>query len=182
MALALTFATLAVTGELSGGIVTVVAGFRMLIGSLPFRAPALVLETWAFSWSVACVPAFLCTPFLPGLLAATAWLRLVRRIGAPFRVPSLPGQRPLQPSCLLLRLARIPRRLDGESVTGRDDAFQADVDPDIRARALLAWKRLVPDLELERHVPHPVRAADDRVRRAGGHLAMPDMLTTWAWH
>ena len=81
-ALALTFATLVVKGVSSGGLVMVVVGFQMLIGSLVLWVPALVFETWAVNWSVTFVAAFLYTLFMPGLLATMVWFWLVRRIGA----------------------------------------------------------------------------------------------------
>ena len=68
------------------------------------------------------------------------------------------------------------RRRNGHTVAGRDDAVQADVDPDVRARVLLAGNPQLPHLELERDVPLPVRAADDRVHRLRGQRAMPPDL------
>ena len=97
-------------------------------------------------------------------------------LGAALRVPFLPRQRPLQPPRPRLRLAQVPRRRDGRPVAGRDDAVQADVDPDVLARVPLARNPQLPHLELERDVPLPVRAADDRVHRLRRQRAVPPDL------
>ncbi len=95
------------------------------------------------------------------------------RPGAALRSPFLLDQRPLQPLRPRLRLPRVLRRRDGHPVAGRDDAVQADVDPDVRARVLLARKPQLPHLEPERYAPLPVRAADDRVHGPRRQLAVP---------
>ena len=81
-ALALTFATLAARGAMSGGNVWTVVGMQMLVGGVALLPPALLFEDWhiAPTWPV--ILAYLYTIFMPGLLATYVWLLLVRRIGA----------------------------------------------------------------------------------------------------
>jgi len=79
---ALTFATLAVRGASSGGNLLMVVGLQMLVGCAALIALALVLETWAVTWSWQLIVAFAYTTLVPGLLATWVWFRLVGRIGA----------------------------------------------------------------------------------------------------
>ncbi len=81
-ALALTFATLAVRGAVSGGNMIMVVGLQMLIGSAALWGPALALETWEFNWTPTVVAAFVYTIIMPGLVATLIWFWLVNRIGA----------------------------------------------------------------------------------------------------
>ena len=80
-ALALTFATLAVRGALSGGNLTMVVGLQMLVGSLALAGPAVAFETWEVNWTPQVIAAFLYTVFVPGILATLLWFWLVNRIG-----------------------------------------------------------------------------------------------------
>lgn len=81
-ALALTFATLAVRGAVSGGNMIMVVGLQMLVGSVALAPPALLLETWTPNWTPAVVAAFAYTVLVPGLIATLIWFWLVDRIGA----------------------------------------------------------------------------------------------------
>ncbi|MEO0943935.1 MAG: DMT family transporter [Pseudomonadota bacterium] len=81
-ALALTFATLAVRGAVSGGNMIMVVGLQMLIGSAALWPPALLFETWEPNWSPVVVAAFAYTVLVPGLIATLIWFWLVDRIGA----------------------------------------------------------------------------------------------------
>lgn len=81
-ALALTFATLAVRGAVSGGNMIMVVGLQMMIGSVALWPPALLLETWEPNWTPAVVAAFAYTVLVPGLIATLIWFWLVDRIGA----------------------------------------------------------------------------------------------------
>lgn len=79
--LALTFATLALSGASSGGNVLMVVGLQMLVGSAALALPAFAFETFEISWSWKLVAAFTYTVLVPGLLATVVWFWLVRRIG-----------------------------------------------------------------------------------------------------
>ncbi len=81
-ALALAFATLAVSGASSGGNVIMVVGLQMLVGSALLWIPALLFETWEVNWTPPVIAAFLYTIFVPGLIATLIWFWLVGRIGA----------------------------------------------------------------------------------------------------
>lgn len=81
-ALALTFATLAVTTASSGGNVLMTVGIQMLIGAGSLFVAALVLETPHVTLSWPLVAAFAYTTLVPGLLATWVWFMLVNRIGA----------------------------------------------------------------------------------------------------
>jgi probable blue pigment (indigoidine) exporter len=80
-ALALTFATLAARGAMSGGNIWTVVGMQMLVGGLALLPPALIFEEWRFTWTGPVIAAYLYTIFLPGLVATFVWFLLVRRIG-----------------------------------------------------------------------------------------------------
>lgn len=81
-ALALTFATLAVRGAVSGGNMIMVVGLQMMVGSAALWPPALLLETWDPNWTPTVVAAFAYTVLVPGLIATLIWFWLVDRIGA----------------------------------------------------------------------------------------------------
>ena len=81
-ALALSFATLAVRGAVSGGNMIMVVGLQMLVGSAALWGPALVFETWEFNWTPTVIAAFVYTIVMSGLVATSIWFWLVNRIGA----------------------------------------------------------------------------------------------------
>lgn len=80
--LALSFATLALRGAMSGGNFLMIVGLQMLVGSAVLVAVAAVVETpyvnpsWTLFW------AFAYTTLVPGLAATLVWFLLVNRIGA----------------------------------------------------------------------------------------------------
>ena len=80
--LALTFATLALRGAMSGGNFLMIVGLQMLVGSVALAAVAALFETpyinpsWPLFW------AFTYTTLVPGLAATLVWFLLVNRIGA----------------------------------------------------------------------------------------------------
>jgi len=82
-AVALGVATLTMRGASSnGGNLWVVIGLQMMVGSAALIPPAVLLETWAVTWSWPLVIAFLYTTLAPGLFATWIWFVLVGRIGA----------------------------------------------------------------------------------------------------
>ena len=80
--LALTFATLALRGAMSGGNFLMIVGLQMLIGAAALAVVAVLFETprinpsWPLFW------AFAYTTLVPGLAATLVWFLLVNRIGA----------------------------------------------------------------------------------------------------
>ncbi|SMX38916.1 DMT family transporter [Maliponia aquimaris] len=80
--IALTVATLALRGAMSGGNFMMIVGLQMLIGSAVLWGPALALETVQIDWSASLVAAFAYTTLVPGLAATFVWVLLVDRIGA----------------------------------------------------------------------------------------------------
>ena len=80
--LALTFATLALRGAMSGGNFLMIVGLQMLVGSVALAVVAALFETpyinpsWPLFW------AFTYTTLVPGLAATLVWFLLVNRIGA----------------------------------------------------------------------------------------------------
>ncbi|WP_136439692.1 DMT family transporter [Pacificoceanicola onchidii] len=79
---ALTIATLALRGAMSGGNFLMVVGLQMLVGSAVLWPAALSLETVQIDWSVKLILAFVYTTLVPGLAATFVWFLLVNRIGA----------------------------------------------------------------------------------------------------
>ena len=80
--LALTVATLSVSGASSGGNVLMVVGAQMIVGAVVLGVTSLLLE---YPYEVTWVPqlgwAFLYTTLVPGLLATFVWFKLVGMIG-----------------------------------------------------------------------------------------------------
>ncbi|MFZ7091545.1 DMT family transporter [Primorskyibacter sp. 2E233] len=79
---ALTVATLALRGAMTGGNFLMVVGLQMLIGSAVLWPFALGLETLQIEWSSKLILAFAYTTLVPGLAATFVWFLLVNRIGA----------------------------------------------------------------------------------------------------
>lgn len=80
--IALTTATLALRGAMSGGNFLMVVGLQMLVGTVALLPFALALETWTVTWSPRLGLAFAYTTLVPGLAATLVWFYLVERIGA----------------------------------------------------------------------------------------------------
>ncbi|QBY02121.1 DMT family transporter [Rhodophyticola sp. CCM32] len=81
-AMALTVATLAVRSASSDGKnLLMIVALQILVGGLVLMPFALVLETWAVTWSWPLILAFLYTCIVPGLLATWVWFLLVGRLG-----------------------------------------------------------------------------------------------------
>ena len=80
--LALTFATLALRGAISGGNPMFVVGVQMLVAALLLGLAGAWLEEWAVAWTPRLAAAFAYTLLIPGLAATYVWFRLVARIGA----------------------------------------------------------------------------------------------------
>lgn len=80
--LALTVATLMVTGASVGGNVLMIVGLQMLAGSLTLLPLSMVFEVWTVNWTVSLALAFTYTTLVPGLAATVIWFLLVKRIGA----------------------------------------------------------------------------------------------------
>ena len=78
---ALTVATLAVSGAASGGNVLTVVGYQMLIASAALFVVARLTEVLTVEPSPALYLAFVYTLVVPGLMATWVWFLLVRRIG-----------------------------------------------------------------------------------------------------
>ena len=79
--IALTVATLMVSGATAGGNVLTVVGYQMLIASVVLAVAAQLTETLVFEPSAPLFLAFAYTLIVPGLLATWVWFLLVRRIG-----------------------------------------------------------------------------------------------------
>ena len=79
--IALTVATLMVSGATSGGNVLTVVGYQMLIASAALFVVARLTEVLAVEPSTSLLIAFAYTLVVPGLLATWVWFLLVRRIG-----------------------------------------------------------------------------------------------------
>ena len=80
---ALTVATLTMKSASSdGGILLMVVGLQLMVGSIALLPPALVLETLDVTWSWQLIAAFTYTTLLPGLAATFIWFKLVGRIGS----------------------------------------------------------------------------------------------------
>lgn len=79
---ALTVATMALRGALSGGNYMMIVGLQMLIGSAFLWPFGLALETIDVVWSSQLIAAFAYTTLVPGLAATFIWVLLVNRIGA----------------------------------------------------------------------------------------------------
>ena len=79
---ALTIATLSVSGASSGGNLLMVVGLQMLVGSAILTVTALLFEEWQVDWTPSLIVAFAYTTLVPGLAATLTWFYLVRRIGA----------------------------------------------------------------------------------------------------
>ncbi|WP_425040515.1 DMT family transporter [Primorskyibacter sp. S187A] len=81
--LALTVATLSVTGASSGGNVLMVVGAQMLVGAAALALASLVLERpYVVAVTPSLIAAFVYTTLVPGLLATFVWFKLVGMIGA----------------------------------------------------------------------------------------------------
>ncbi len=80
--LALTVATLMVTGASIGGNVLMIVGLQMLVGSLTLLPLSMAFEVWTVNWTASLVLAFVYTTLVPGLAATVIWFLLVKRIGA----------------------------------------------------------------------------------------------------
>ncbi|PYG28578.1 threonine/homoserine efflux transporter RhtA [Pelagimonas varians] len=80
--LALTVATMALRGALSGGNYMMIVGLQMLIGSAFLWPFGLAFESLEVIWSPQLVAAFVYTTLVPGLAATFIWVLLVNRIGA----------------------------------------------------------------------------------------------------
>ncbi|MFV2002933.1 MAG: DMT family transporter [Paracoccaceae bacterium] len=80
--LALSVATLAVRGAVSGGNLLMVVGLQMLVGAVVLAVASGMLESPQVNWSWRLGLAFSYTTLVPGLVATWVWFSLVRRIGA----------------------------------------------------------------------------------------------------
>ncbi len=80
-ALALTFATLAVRGAISGGNFMMIVGLQMLVGSSLLFIAAPVFETIRVNPTWPLAAAFAYTTLIPGLAATLLWFLLLDRIG-----------------------------------------------------------------------------------------------------
>ena len=81
-AAALTVATLAMRGAVSGGNLMMIVGLQMLVGSAALFIASPFIETWEFNWNPRMLTALTYTILAPGLLATWVWFALVNRIGA----------------------------------------------------------------------------------------------------
>jgi len=82
-AAALTVATLSVrVAAQGGGNLMMIVGLQMIVGAAVLAPVAMLTETWAVTWSMPLVVAFVYTTLMPGLLATLIWFWLVGRIGA----------------------------------------------------------------------------------------------------
>ena len=79
--LALTVATMSLSGASAGGNVLMVVGLQMVVGSAVLLPIGLALEVPEFEPSLRLTLAFLYTTLVPGLAATLVWFWLVRRIG-----------------------------------------------------------------------------------------------------
>ena len=80
--LALTFATLALRGAMSGGNFLMIVGLQMLVGAAALAVVAVLFETPRFNPTWPLFWAFAYTTLVPGLAATLVWFLLVNRIGA----------------------------------------------------------------------------------------------------
>ncbi|MEM6375769.1 MAG: DMT family transporter [Pseudomonadota bacterium] len=80
--LALTAATLAVRGAISGGNLLMVVGLQMLVGSAALALVGWTTEPFVVNWSWKLGAAFAYTTLVPGLGATLVWFSLVNRVGA----------------------------------------------------------------------------------------------------
>lgn len=80
--LALTAATLAVRGAISGGNLLMVVGLQMLVGSAALALIGWTTEPFVVNWSWKLGAAFAYTTLVPGLGATLVWFSLVNRVGA----------------------------------------------------------------------------------------------------
>ena len=80
--LALTFATLAVRGAISGGNFMMVVGLQMLVGSAVLFVAAPLTEEIFVTPTLRLGLAFAYTTLVPGLAATLIWVLLLNRIGA----------------------------------------------------------------------------------------------------
>lgn len=79
---ALTVATLSVTGASSGGNVLMVVGAQMLVGAAALAVVSLALELpYEVDWTWQLGAAFTYTTLVPGLAATFVWFKLVGMIG-----------------------------------------------------------------------------------------------------
>ena len=79
--LALTVATMSLSGASASGNVLMVVGLQMLVGSAVLLPVGLALEVPVFQPGLRLTLAFLYTTLVPGLAATLVWFWLVRRIG-----------------------------------------------------------------------------------------------------
>lgn len=79
--IALTMATISVTGATSGGNVLMIVGIQMLIGAISLALISPFVDVYVFRPSATWVLAFVYTTLVPGLAATFVWMTLVRRIG-----------------------------------------------------------------------------------------------------
>lgn len=79
--LALTFATLALRGAISGGNFMMIVGLQMLIGSAALFVAAPLTETIYVNPTLPLALAFVYTTLVPGLAATFIWVLLLNRIG-----------------------------------------------------------------------------------------------------
>ncbi|MFD3190391.1 DMT family transporter [Sedimentitalea sp. HM32M-2] len=80
--LALTFATLAVRGAMTGGNFMMIVGLQMLVGSAILFVAAPLFETIRVDLTLPLALAFAYTTLIPGLTATYVWFLLLDRIGA----------------------------------------------------------------------------------------------------
>ena len=80
--LALTFATLAVRGAISGGNFMMVVGLQMLVGAVVLFVVAPLTEEIFVNPTLRLGLAFAYTTLVPGLAATLIWVLLLNRIGA----------------------------------------------------------------------------------------------------
>lgn len=80
--LALSIATLAVRGAVSGGNLLMVVGLQMLVGAVVLGVASVMLESFEVNWNWRLAAAFTYTTLVSGLLATWIWFSLVQRIGA----------------------------------------------------------------------------------------------------
>ncbi|MGR3616852.1 MAG: DMT family transporter [Paracoccaceae bacterium] len=79
--LALTFATLAARGAISGGNFMMIVGLQMLVGSAVLFIAAPIFETFYVNPTLSLFLAFTYTTLVPGLAATFIWVLLLNRIG-----------------------------------------------------------------------------------------------------
>ena len=79
--IALTTATMLVTGASSGGNFLMIVGIQMLIGAAPLAVIGALSEVPAFNPTLTLALSFTYTLIFPGLIATVVWFHLVNRIG-----------------------------------------------------------------------------------------------------